>query len=291
MISLILSILSSTIILLIFKLLEKQKIDIFPPIVLNYVMASVLGFAISDKGPAVVLDGVPIWMFFSLIIGILLIGNFYLIGSSTQRAGIAVTTIAAKMSFVLPVLFSLMYDVNDVFNLSKGLQLFFAMVAVFLVVYPEKYTPRNLSSVLLPILIFFGLGILDTLIKYCQYHYIHNADQSSVFSAYNFTIAGIIGLTIFAFSQKVQKTLKNYKAWLFGIGLGAVNFGSMYFLINALNELKFDNSLVFGINNIGTIGMSVLMAFVVFKERFSKINWIGFVLAVIVLFTMLNIFM
>jgi hypothetical protein len=110
MISLLLSIVSSTIILIIFKIIERQKVDIFPPIVVNYIAASALGFTINRTSSSVSIETVTPWILISIVIGIMLIGNFYLIGNSTQKAGIGITTVAAKMSFVLPVLYSRSFE-------------------------------------------------------------------------------------------------------------------------------------------------------------------------------------
>lgn len=290
MVSLVLSILSSTLILFIFKIIEKRQIPLFPPIVVNYLMASVLGFALNGSNPLPLVSSVPPWLIFSVIIGVLLIVNFYLIGSSTQKAGIAVTSIAAKMSFVIPVLFSLLYDVNDSFSLTKLVLISTAVVAVFLVVRPNSLKSARTHHVILPVAIFVGLGLLDSLIKYSQYHYIGTAADSSLFSGVNFTVAGLLGIAALLYSRTQRKLLLSWKVWISGALLGTANFGSMYFLINALNDLKFNNSLVFGINNIGTVVLSVLMAFVLFRERFSLINWVGLVLSLLVLLGMIKVF-
>ncbi|MGD9992211.1 MAG: hypothetical protein AB7S69_02835 [Salinivirgaceae bacterium] len=290
MVSLVLSILSSTLILFIFKIIEKRQIPLFPPIVVNYLMASVLGFALNGSNPLPLISSVPPWMIFSVLIGILLIVNFYLIGSSTQKAGIAVTSIAAKMSFVIPVLFSLLYDVNDSFSLTKLVLISTAVVAVFLVVRPNSLKAARTHHVMLPVAIFVGLGVLDSLIKYSQYHYIGTAADSSLFSGVNFTVAGLLGIAALLYSRKQRRLLLSWKVWISGAVLGTANFGSMYFLINALNDLKFNNSLVFGINNIGIVVLSVLMAFVLFRERFSLINWAGLLLSLLVLLGMIKVF-
>lgn len=290
MVSLVLSILSSTLILFIFKIIEKRQIPLFPPIVVNYLMASVLGFALNGSNPLPLISTVPPWMIFSVLIGILLIVNFYLIGSSTQKAGIAVTSIAAKMSFVIPVLFSLLYDVNDSFSLTKLVLISTAVVAVFLVVRPNSLKSARTHHVILPVAIFVGLGLLDSLIKYSQYHYIGTVADSSLFSGVNFTVAGLLGIAALLYSRKQRRLLLSWKVWISGAVLGTANFGSMYFLINALNDLKFNNSLVFGINNIGIVVLSVLMAFVLFRERFSLINWVGLFLSLLVLLGMIKVF-
>ncbi len=290
MISLLLSILSSTCILIIFKIIDKQKLHVFPPIVINYIVATVFGLSISTNSISGIVSAPPSWLYLSLIIGVLLIVNFYFIGSSTRTAGIAVTTVSAKMSFVLPVIYSISYDENDVFTSGKLIQILLACVAVFLVVYPKDKISIKEKAVIYPILLFFGLGILDTLIKYCQHHFINDPELTSIFSTLNFMVAGIIGIVIILTNRKTLQQLANPKVWILGTFLGLANYGSMYFLIDALNDLKINSSLVFGINNIGIVAVSVLIAFIIFKERFSKINWVGLIISVIVLILMIRNF-
>lgn len=290
MISLLLSILSSTIILLIFKLMERFKISVFPPIVINYIIATFLGFSISSTTFSSVVSNPPDWIWLCVVIGILLIVNFNFIGLSTRNAGIAVTTVASKMSFVIPVIFSLTYDVNDEITTAKIIQLVLAMVAVFMVVYQDGDKKDVRMHIVFPILIFVGLGVLDSMVKYGQYNYVKDTETSSVFSALNFMIAGIIGVVIAIANRKYLKEIIRFKVIIAGTILGIANFGSMYFLINALNDLHINNSLVFGINNLGVVGASILMAFIFFKERFSKINWIGLSVAVTVLILMIKYF-
>lgn len=290
MINLLLSILSSVVIMVVFKIIEKQKTGILSPVVINYITASVLGFIITNTSPSIIISTTPPWLWLSVMIGILLIVNFYIIGLTIQKSGIATTTISAKMSFVLPVLFSLLFDINDTFNVSKSVLILLAIVSVFLVVYPNKKKPIIAGGILYPVLLFIGLGVLDSLVKYCQYNFITTPEASSLFSAVNFSIAGIIGITVILFSKRNLSPLKYLKTWIIGIVLGIANFGSMYFLINALNSLKYDNSLVFGINNIGVVGLSVAIAIIIFKERFSLVNKIGLVLSMIVLAVMIRIF-
>jgi len=110
-----------------------------------------------------------------------------------------------------------------------------------------------------------------------------------LFTAVLFTMAALAGLT----TKLIQKTsfneLIHKKTLIWGIGLGISNYGSLYFLIKALNYKNMlgesmNGSIVFGINNLGVIALSVLIGLLVFKEKFLKINWIGIVLSCIAIY-------
>jgi multidrug transporter EmrE-like cation transporter len=85
---------------------------------------------------------------------------------------------------------------------------------------------------------------------------------------------------------------KKAATWFWGIVLGIVNFGSIYLLVSALNHvnnngIRTDSSVIFGLNNIGIVGLSVLVGLLIFSEKLKLINWIGIALSVvsILLFT------
>src|SRR6056297_2983718 len=113
MIYLLLSILSSTSLFVIFKYVDKYKIRTFDVIIINYIVASALGFLISDYSQAFFPVYDKPWFPYSLIIGILFIVMFVIIGKSSQRVGIAITTVTSKMSVIIPISLSIIIDIND----------------------------------------------------------------------------------------------------------------------------------------------------------------------------------
>ncbi len=73
---------------------------------------------------------------------------------------------------------------------------------------------------------------------------------------------------------------------LLGALLGAVNFGSIYFLVKTLNYTHpqhgtIDSSVVFEINNIGIVALSVILGMLIFQEKLSRINVAGITVCII----------
>jgi uncharacterized membrane protein len=56
---------------------------------------------------------------------------------------------------------------------------------------------------------------------------------------------------------------------------------SIWCLIKVLKQYQENSSAIFPIVNIGIVLFSTMMAFFVFKEKLSKLNWIGIVVAVV----------
>ena len=288
MIYLILSIISSASLFVIFRVVHKYGLRNFDVIIINYIIASILGYAISDYD----LDIFPLynnpWFPYAIIIGILFVVMFVLIARSSQTAGIAITTVATKMSVIVPISFSLIYDPTDHITTLKTIGIIIALLSVFFTIYRKrgiKFDPRYLY---LPAILFIGMGVVDSIIKFAQFKYIDNG-ASTFFSAVLFTIATITGIVTNLIQKKSFKSLTKPKTLFLGSLLGIGNFGSIYFLILALNYKinpteTLDGSIVFGLNNIGIVSLSVILGLLVFKEKLTFINWIGVALSIVAIY-------
>lgn len=288
MIYLLFSILSSTIIALVFKLIDIRKTDLFSVIVINYFTALACGFFVFDGEISIDYIITSTWFPLSLIIGSMLIIGFYLIGYTTQKAGIAITTIANKMSVIIPVLFSLFYF-SEAIGLIKLSGIVIALAAVLMAVYRKPQGNNRGKFSLLPIIMFMVIGLIDSLIKLAQAKYIPVSDVS-IFTSFSFGIAGVIGLIVLFIRKNSRKNFHDLFVWLFGISIGIANFGSIYFLIFALNSSGFDSSIVYGVNHVAVILLSITLGIWIFKEKINKINIVGIVLALIAItiLTVLN---
>ena len=94
MIPLLVSILCSSLIFIIFKLFPKFKIDTFQAIVFNYFTAFICGVLLFGKEwNAAALDSGN-WHWYIVLCAILFISLFILMGISSQKNGVALTSIA-----------------------------------------------------------------------------------------------------------------------------------------------------------------------------------------------------
>lgn len=279
MIPLILSILSSTFILLIFKISERIKIDVFTIIVINYLAASLLGFFLNNLDLTQIDWASATWLYFSIVIGFCFINMFFLIGLSTQKAGIGVTSIASKMSVVIPMLFSIIFY-NEIVTSIKIIGIVLALIAVVMTVYKKRSKSIDLKHIYLPLALFFGIGVLDSMVKYSQAEFVDN-ELVSIFSAACFTMAFLSGIILSLIRRIPVKRFLNRKTFITGTALGIVNFGSMYYLIKALNSNVLDSSVIFAVNNIGIISLSILIGLLFFTEKITRLNWIGIIFSFI----------
>lgn len=286
MIYILLTILSSTSIYVIFRLAKNYSCKLSSLITLNYLVASFLGFGILLQFKTSLLAESESWLPFALLLGILFILMFYLIGNSSQKAGITITTLANKLSLVFPVLFSLFYF-HEQISPIKYIGIISAVIAVFLTVFKSDIKKTNIIYFLLPALIFVGSGITDSVVKYVQTVKI-NQSESAIFSSFVFLVAFIISLLIVVFNKKISlKTDFHSPTIIFGVLLGLVNFGSLFFLINALNKSNLKSSFVFAIVNMAIVILSAIIGRLLFFEKLSKINTVGIFLAIVSIYILL----
>lgn len=286
MIYLLLSILSSSVIFTTFKITERFKTNLVKLITVNYLVAALLGFSFNHN-PLSVSDALTSkWLPFALLIGFSFILMFFLIGYSTRLSGVAVTTIAGKMSMVIPILFSILYF-SEKTTILKVSGLVLATVAVFLTSYRPVNKAKNLILFILPIAIFLGSGITDSIVKYAQNYFVPNS-MSLLFPAMVFLTALLLGLLFILINPKSISKSFTIAELIGGTILGIANFGSLYFFILALNNSKLDSSIVFGLNNICIVLFSILIGSIMFKEKLSRVNFSGVLMAVIAILILMK---
>ena len=274
MIYLSLSILSSTAIFILFKLFDKYNVNTLHAIVVNYITAGTCGIVFSEQGisfPAIVNSS---WIYAAIALGFLFISIFNVMALTAQKNGLSVASVASKMSVIIPILFGIIIYKESI-GTQKITGIILALVAVFLTSIKQKDDTVLTQSIYLPLLLFFGSGIIDTSVN-------HFAPDGNIplFLTVIFAVAGSIGIAISVYKVLQQKAKFKIKAIPFGLALGVVNYGSMYFLLKALRIDGFESSNIFTINNVAIVGVSALVGLILFKEQISKQNWLGILIAI-----------
>ncbi|RFN60104.1 DMT family transporter [Marixanthomonas ophiurae] len=283
MTALLFSILSSTLIFVVFKLFDRFKINTLHAIVVNYIVAFSCGLFFY-KGD-LTLAHVPEqpWFYYTLGLGALFIIIFNLMAITTQKSGLSVVSVATKMSVVIPIAFGLVYY-KESLGILKILGIILALVAVYLASIKTKDgIAIQKKNLIYPLLVFLGSGFIDTSIKYLEDTMVAE-DEVALFSAIIFSAAACIGILILI-GQKIRGTFSfQFKTIIGGIALGFANYFSIYYIIQALRSDILESSGVFTVNNVAIVMVSTLLGITFFKERLLRKNWIGIILAVISIF-------
>ncbi len=283
MIFLIGSIILTSFLTLWFKVIERYGISNFQVIVYNYFTAVITGSIVNGKFPVnnetVKLE----WFPWAMVMGFIFIALFNVIGFTAQRIGVSVASVANKLSMVIPFLFSI-YLYNEKATLLKVFGIILALVAVLLTCWPSnghKENGKKLRGVLLffiPAILFFASGMLDTMIKYIEHSYLTEENKNDyLISA--FSSAALIGAITLIIRLATKKEKFEPRAIIAGICLGVPNYFSIWCLVQVLKDYGDNSSAIIPINNMGIVLFSAVVAWLVFKERLSKVNWMGIILA------------
>jgi drug/metabolite transporter (DMT)-like permease len=223
------------------------------------------------------------WFPWAMGMGAFFIVLLNLMAFITQRVGVAVTSVAYKLSLVIPFIFS-MYYYREPSTILKWTGVALALVAVVLTCFPSKKDQlpgaKKITPFiwLLPPVLFFGSGVLDTMVKFVEQEFVTPENQNAyLISA--FSSAAAIGIIILAVGVIAGKQKLSFKAVIAGICIGVPNYFSIWCLMKALKAFTGNSSGIIPINNMGIVLFSAVFAWLVFKEKLSAINWAGIILA------------
>jgi multidrug transporter EmrE-like cation transporter len=284
---LVLSILCSVVLLINFRFFPKYGINTFQAIALNYVVCFGVGYLLKPKQVPFEIDFSQNHTIPFLILGLGFILTFVLSGIATQKAGMALTSLANNLSLIIPVLCSLFIFGNSqkVFDTGNYAGMALAIIAVGLATFKgfdkNNGTETSFGGSMILVIVFLMYGLTNTLINYFNIKYLKdpaNIIPYTMLMVLGAVFAGMVGLFYKLFTKKEKLEFKNILA---AITLGVPNFLSFYFLIMALQHFGNYGAFVYPIYNIGVIVLSSIIAIIVFKEKLSKLNVFGLLLAVL----------
>ncbi|MDC3299018.1 EamA family transporter [Flavobacteriaceae bacterium] len=277
---LLISICISSFLFVIFKLFDVLKVNTFQAIVVNYFVAAVLGFYLSNN--SVSFQEIPNqpWFIGAFLLGIMFILVFNVMALTSQKNGLSVASVSSKMSVVIAIVFGVWYY-EESLGFIKLLGILLALIAVYLTsVKEKKETTVKQVSLLFPILLFFGSGAIDTSLKFIETRFVEEGGVP-LFSATIFGCAFILGMIILLYQIIKGAFRLEFKNILGGILLGVPNYFSIVYLLKALSTDGMESSTAFTLNNVGIVILSTLFGLFIFKEKLIWKNWLGIVIAIV----------
>ena len=254
---------------MLFKAFARWRIDLLSAIVVNYVVCVAIGYGSSMDSITWRSMFVMDWYPFSVVQGAMLVVCFYLIGLTTKKQGVAVASLASRLSVAIPTVlaFFLYHDSATIVNITGILA---ALISLYLIGVDNAGTTDRLQAVkILPITLFILFGVHSSLIKFVQAHYLDNTSYHayvmSAFFAALLISAGSLAWKIF----KNQYTT-NWKDLIAGLVLGCTNYGAVYFLVRTLSVPGWQSSQLFPTISIAVVSLSSIGARIVFHERLHR---------------------
>lgn len=269
----ILSVICSVTVGIFLKVAKRFQLNIFQIITFNYFSALLLTYLNFQPELTFKQKTIPYTLFLGL--AILLPIVFLIQAKSIKEVGIVKTDIAQRLSLFIPLTASY-FLFNETFSQLKIIGFIVGFSAIFFTL--NKKSESKSDNWIYPLLVLLGFGIIDILFK-----------KVAIFKDFSFTTSLFIifcGAFLISFlflirKILVQKEKLESKNILCGLALGILNFGNILFYLKAHKSLAENPSTVFAGMNMGVIILGSLAGILLFKEKMTKWNYFGILLAII----------
>lgn len=273
MLFLLLSIFCSVSVGIIFKTSRRYGISISQVVMWNYVFALLFCYLFFSTDTAAV-DGTAPWGIYVPLM-LLLPSIFILLAASINRMGIVKTDAAQRLSLFIPILAAWFIFKED-FNLLKLVGLGIGFPAILLIL--SKKDENTSKDWRYPAIVLLGFGVIDVLFKQIAIH-TSLPYTTSLFVVFCGSLIVSIGIALYEILFRKQKI--DIINFAFGALVGIFNFGNIYFYLTAHKEFAENPSTVFAAMNMGVIVLGSLAGIFIFREKLSKLNFLGLAMALI----------
>ncbi|KFF01775.1 EamA family transporter [Flavobacterium hydatis] len=273
MLFLILSILCSVSVGVLFKIARKYDTNNTQIVAYNYIFALVLCYISFSPDITAITAAAP-WNLY-IVIGVLLPSIFLFLALSIKHMGIVKTDAAQRLSLFIPILAAWLLFKEE-FNILKITALLIGFPALLLIL--NKPADKNTNKWIYPAIVLLGFGVIDILFKQIATH-TDLPYTTSLFAI--FAISMTIMIVVVLYQTLIKKVKLSARNILFGGLIGILNFGNILFYLKAHKEFAENPSTVFAGMNMGVIIIGSLTGILVFKEKQTKLNYLGIFLALI----------
>ncbi len=299
MVFLILAILCGSLFSIIFKLCQRHDVDGRQVTLFNYAVAflftllPIVARTVFDPGTSAsdYIPGASSWLL-AVVQGLLFTFGFIVMDRSTQRSGVALTTVCARASLILPVLLSWILLSQPA---PSWLPVILVVAAMALIIGPTETRPAGRAAtggpgrhaIMFALLgVFLVFGCSDFFLKVVQ----HTVDkghsgnpvlierQLSALTCIIFLMASVASLVVCAVSGSFRKHRVKWSTVGWGALLGFANIGCTSCMLRALAAMP--TGLFYPLYNIGIVIVATLVGLLFFGERLKWVQVGGLLLAI-----------
>jgi drug/metabolite transporter (DMT)-like permease len=197
---------------------------------------------------------------------------FYLISLCTRHFGMSMASMFNKSGYVLPLLFSY-WVFSEKPNNFQWAGSILGIGSLALALWNNKKESAK-ANYLIPLMVITGSGSIDTVLMWNERMHFRTEEDALIFSTLIFSSSFLIGNVIFMFKYGFKDFFSKHNA-IYGALLGIPNFFSIFFLLLAIKYSSVHKSVLFGINNVGIVVVSILIGVIVFRESKTPYQWLG----------------
>ena len=175
MIYLVISTLLTSSFFLFFKYFDIYKINTFQALVVNYLIAALIGLVFACGISPYLFEVNIAWLYYAIALGALFITVFFLMAKTAQTVSVAVSSVASKMSMIIPSVISIFMvkEVRDNFSWLNFIILVASLASIILVTYKKEETAvkNKWKGGILVLVVFVGSGLVDTVLNLKEIHF------------------------------------------------------------------------------------------------------------------------
>jgi multidrug transporter EmrE-like cation transporter len=286
MIFIVLAILGSGLIPVLFRAFQDWRVNVSWAIPINYLVCVLVGSVWGGEALNVTTLPAQPWLALAVTQGVILAVNFFLLAFTAQRAGVSVAALASRLSVAIPSMLAFVIY-GDSLDSLKAIGLAAALLSLYLCTASERgHAAHRLWWIaLLPVLVFLTFGCYFTIIKYAQAHYLDETSYHSYVMS-GFLVAFLTSLAI-CLRQALSRCAFRLNDVLGGMLLGVVNYIAVYALVKMLALQGWQSSQLYPVYSVGVVGVSTLLALILFREQLSRQKTLGLAIGLIAV-AMLN---
>lgn len=266
--NLILAVLCSAAVSVMLRIGETRTKGMYARFAMNYLCAAVLAFAVLWSGGEVPEQPDRVTLTLGGLQGVLYLGSFVVLQKSIGRNGVILSATFAKLGVVIPMLFSVLIF-REMPSILQWCGFILACGAIWIIQTDGEKIDGSTGERgrFLLLILLAASGVTDSLSK--VFEETGRQEQDAVFLLITFIIALLISVGLMVRNR--ERFGKN--EILYGCLVGIPNYGSVYFLLHALNDMPA--ILVYPAYSVGTILTVSLIGAAVFREMPGKRKWTG----------------
>lgn len=274
---LIFSVICSVAVSILLKISKNHRISINQAVAVNYPVAAISAFILFKPNFSGNFNLLLSEWYILLPLGILLPSIFIIMGECVNRAGIAKSDAAQRLSLFLPII-AAFFIFGESISIEKILAVILAIISLLALVYKPKNKTTGTGAIWTLLGVWLGYGIIDILFK--------QLSKNTVMTATNLCTVFILSAIILFAYLIVRKTRWTKTSIFGGIILGCLNFGNIYFYFRAHQSYSSNPTLIFAAMNLGVISLGTIIGTSIFKEKINIINIVGIFLAIVAIISL-----
>ena len=266
-----------------FKLCRLRGVDISQAMLVNYAAGAafciwqVSATSEGASGASGFAGSLP--FFLAAFLGFLYVSGFLIRDFSTQKCGVALTTVSARSALAVPVILSWLF-LGDKAPFWPAIAL--VLVSLTMIAWPQGgFSPRvkdgrSLERMAILTELFIIYGICDFSLKFVQ-HLVSASVPAALVTLVVFTSAFLISLVYCLVKGVFKKHRFTWRELLAGSLIGIANSACTVMVLRALGQMPA--TVFYPLYNVSVVLVCTLVGMIFFKERPSRLQIAGMVLA------------